>query len=186
MAEIANTLIGGPIASGTVSANLLDHEDQHLSAAAREMLWTIFAEIGRAWGNVERDSAGLRSSWLEFVEAKTNQPPSYIGEYVNAVSVVQELIEIFGHEEAFSLLFFANGIPAGPPLTRLAHAKTYVVDEFIRVQITASGFRGFASDRFSSNRSLNYPGFIRGSRYNERPTARLYQATTPADHAEKP
>ena len=69
-------------------------------------------------------------------------------------------------------------------MTRLAHVKRYVVDEFIVVQITASGFRGFANSTFSPNRPLNYTGFIRGSRYNERPMARLYTPGLTAGRAE--
>ncbi|HEY0312909.1 MAG TPA: hypothetical protein VGC56_10495 [Allosphingosinicella sp.] len=179
MAEITATLSDLPlstlpIANAAVEANLLDHEDDFLPGAAREKLWEIFVEIGRTWQNVRNDSAGLRSSWLEFVEAKTKSPPSYVGEYANGVSVMQELVGLLGREEAYRMLFFASGVPDKPPVTRLAHAKKYVVDEFIAVQITASGFRGFVDNEFSTNRPLNYAGFIRGSRYNERPTARLY------------
>lgn len=174
MTMAAATLADCPIAQSPVGEQLLDHEDMSFAASTREKLWEIFVEIGRAWGNVPQDSAGLRSSWLEFIESKTTQPPSYVGEYVNAVAVMQELVEELGRQQAYQQLFFASGVGAGPALTRLAHAKTFVVDEFIKVQITASGFRGFADKEFSTNRPLNYAGFIRGSRYNERPTARLY------------
>ena len=80
-----------PVANGRVDANLLDHEDDFLPGAARERLWEIFVEIGRAWDNVPNNSAGLRSSWLEFIHAKTKSPPCYVGEYANAISVIQEL-----------------------------------------------------------------------------------------------
>lgn len=173
-----------PVANGRVDANLLDHEDQFLPGAARERLWEIFVEIGRAWKNVKNDSAGLRSSWLEFIHAKTKSPPCYVGEYANAISVIQELTALLGREKAYQMLFFSSGVPDGPPVTRLAHLKKYVVDEFITVQITASGFRGFVDHERSTNRSLNYAGFIRGSRYNERPMARLYKPKAAAGTAE--
>jgi hypothetical protein len=174
-----------PISLSTVDANYLDHEDDFLPGVVREKLWEIFVEIGRAWGNVPDDSAGLRSSWLEFIEAKTTRSPSYVGEYANAVSVMQELVGAFGREWAYQQLFFNSGISAkDPPVTRLAHLKRYVVDEFIAVQITASGFRGFADNIFSPNRPLNYAGFVRGSRYNERPSARLYKPREAAGTAE--
>lgn len=176
MSTVAPALADCPIAMTAVGAQLLDHEDMALSASTREKLWEIFVEIGRTWGNVPQESAGLRSSWLEFIDCKTTRPPSYIGEYVNAVAVMQELVEVLGRATAYQLLFFASGVAPGPSLTKLAHLKTFVVDEFIKVQITASGFRGFASSIHSPNRSLNYAGFIRGSRYNERPAARLYKA----------
>jgi hypothetical protein len=180
MGDPADAVIGGPFSRGVVPAELLDHEDTVLSAATIEGLWTIFAEIGRCWDNIDEDSAGLRSSWLEFIHAKTTQPPSYVGEYCNAVSVVQELVELYG-QGAFGLLFFKSGVPDGPPTTRLAHAKRYVVDEFIRVQIVASGFRGFVKPR-----SYNYNGFIRGSRFNEQPRARLYQPQAVTTGRENP
>jgi hypothetical protein len=164
-----SSMIGGPLCRQPAPPGLIDPEDQILSAVGREALWQIFVKIGRFWRNIEEDSAGLRSSWLEFIQAKTREPPSYAGEYANAVSVVGELVALYG-KSAYPLLFLRNGIPPGPPTTRLAHAKQYVVDEFIRVQIVASGFRGFDQPT-----SLNYNGFIRGSRFNERSVARLYQ-----------
>jgi hypothetical protein len=185
MSEPLAKLLNCPIANSRADANFLDHEDSFLPGVVRERLWEIFVEIGRAWKNVPGDSAGLRSSWLEFIEAKTTRSPSYIGEYVNAVSVVQELVEVLGREAAFAGLFFNSGIAAGPPVTRLAHVKRYVVDEFIIVQITASGFRGFADSIYDTRRPLNYTGFIRGSRYNERPSARLYTPGIAAGTPEK-
>lgn len=168
MSDPVDAPIGGPLCRAVVPAELLDHEDSFLSEATLEGLWNIFLEIGRNWDNLDHDSAGVRSSWLEFVHAKTTQPPSYVGEYCNAVSVVRELAEFHG-AGAFARLLSESGVPEGPPTTRLAHAKRYVIDEFIRMQVVASGFRGFAAPR-----PLNYNGFIRGSRFNERPRARTY------------
>jgi len=179
MTSSTDTMIGGPICHGVIPATLLDHEDRVLSAAARQSLWALFVEIGRFWGNLDEDSASVHSSWLEFVEAKTTRSPSYIGEYVNAVSVVQELVGLHGRD-AFSLLFQKSGIPGGPPTTRLAHAKRYVVDEFIRMQVVAGGFKGFAQPA-----SLNYNGYIGGSRYNRLPRARLYTPAKDAQEKEK-
>lgn len=46
---------------------------------------------------------------------------------------MDELIEIYGAGNAYSLLFFKSGLPqqvdpAAPPMTRLAHAKKYVIE----------------------------------------------------------
>lgn len=156
-------MIGGAISHETVSAPLIDSEATSLADADRRALWELFVEIGRCWGNLEHDSAGGKSSWLEFIESKTQSPPSYIGEYRSAVTVVQELVAIYGREAAYTMLFLRSGIPPGPPTTRLAHAKRFVVDEFIRVQIVGGGFRGFGRPA-----PVNYNGFIAGSRYNRK------------------
>jgi hypothetical protein len=169
------TMIGGPICSNVVAATLIDTEDRVLTKVDKEILWDIFVEIGRCWENLPNDSAGVKSSWLEFIQAKTVDEPSYIGEYANAIAVVQELIALYGREKAFTLLFLRNGIPDGPPTTRLAHAKRYVIDEFIRVQIVASGFKGF-----NKPDPYNYNGYVGGSRYNRLPRVRAYIPTRAA------
>jgi hypothetical protein len=169
MANDYSNMIGGIICHMQVPPTLIDPEDKFLSPHQRDQLWGIFVEIGRCWRNLPEDSISVKSSWLEFIRAKTENEPSYVGEYANAIAVVQELVRMYGHQEAFSLLFLRNGIPDGAPVTRLAHAKQYVIDEFIRMQIVASGFRGFVKPT-----SLNYNGFVGGSRYNRLPRARLY------------
>jgi hypothetical protein len=141
---------------------LLVGEGQTLTDYERDALWRLFVYIGKCWKNVPKNSIGLKSSWLEFIAAKTETAPSYAAEYSNAVLIVDELIAHYGEADAFDRLFFNNGIQSGPPATALAHAKQYVVNEFIRVQIVASGFRGFGG----KNRGKNYNGFVRGSRYN--------------------
>lgn len=84
------------------------------------------------------ESSNLKSSWLDLIKAKTACAPNYTGEYTNAVYVVQELIDMYGEADAFTKLFLSNDIPPGPPTTRLAHAKRYVIDEFIKMQVMAS------------------------------------------------
>ena len=51
-------------------------------------------------------------------------------------------------------------------MTRLAHAKRYVINEFIIMQVMASGFKHFGGK--------NYAGYVKGSRYNEIPLVREY------------
>ena len=173
MTDDTGTLIGGTICHDLVPATRIDHEDKLLSRQERDELWKVFVEIGHCWRNLPDDSASVKSSWLEFIGAKTENEPSYTGEYTNAVSVVQELVGMYGREEAFRRLFLENGIPDGPPTTRLAHAKRYVVDEFIRVQVVAGGFKGFIAPG-----SLNYKGYVGGSRYNRTPRVRDFEPTT--------
>lgn len=174
MASDSEGMIGGSICHGKVEATRLDPEDKQLSHQDIDDLWAIFVEIGKCWGNLQDDSNSVKSSWLEFIQAKTQNEPSYVGEYSNVISVVQELVQMYGHENAFTLLFLKNGIPRGSPTTRLAHAKCFVIDEFIRVQIVASGFKGF-----SKPASYNYKGYVGGSRYNRLPRVRVYTPATP-------
>lgn len=170
MTEPVGQLIGGPISHGSVAANLLDHEDAALGPGEIDALWRIFVEIGRCWENLTDDSVSVKSSWREFIHAKTHDSPSYVGEYKNCIAVVQELVAIYGHDDAFQRLFLNNGIPEGPPTTRLAHAKQYVIDEFIRVQVVAGGFKGFVIPS-----PLNYKGYVGGSRYNLTSRVRAYR-----------
>ena len=171
-----DTMIGGRYCKAKLDPRLLPREGQALTPSEKERLWRIFQAIGTVWDDLHSsalDSANLKSSWLEFIEAKSNFEPSYVAEYSNAVSVVDELIEIFGETQAFEKLFLANGIPDGPPTTRLAHAKKYVVDEFIRVNIVASGFKSFGRP---DNHGRNYKGYIGGTRYNIRARVRDYES----------
>ena len=163
------TMIGGTVCHLTVPATLIDPEARLLTFYEREQLWDIFMEIGHAWNNIGEQSSSIKSSWLEFIQAKTQKEPSYVGEYANAIAVVQELEQMYGRPSAFEKLFFAHGIPDGPPTTRLAHAKTYVINEFIRVQIVAGGFKGFIKPT-----ALNYKGYVGGSRYNLTARVRAY------------
>ncbi len=149
--------IAGPFGAATIGPGMIVGEGQHLTDNERAGLWRLFQEIGRTWDCAKHDSLEVRSSWLEFVEAKSTVSPSYTGEYSNAVLVCDELVDLHG-DDAYRRLFFDAGIPPGPPMTRLAHAKRFVVDEFITVQIVAGGFKSFGD--------LNYKGFVGGSRFN--------------------
>jgi hypothetical protein len=166
MADSAGTPIGGAYCLAALSPGLLVGEGQRLTAYERESLWRLFVEIGRCWDDVLEDSANLKSSWLEFVEARTTTAPSYVAEYANAVAVIDELRQLYGERNAYTLLLLRSGVPDGPPATSLAHAKRYVVDEFIRVNVVASGFKSFGG--------RNYNGYIEGSRYNTKPRVRAY------------
>ena len=143
--------------------------------------------IGHTWKNAYRDSAGLKSSWLEFVSEKTVIRPSYVAEYLNAIAVVAELVSLYGEADAFDRLFLRNGLPVaqnGRPVldSRLAHAKHFVVDEFIRVQIVAGGFRNFVQPDWPTIETaytLNYNGFIAGSRFSRLRPARHYEQPRP-------
>jgi hypothetical protein len=159
------------------TSELLLAEPRELAAAEMEQLWVLFHAIGEYWKNTTDDSAGQRSSWTEFVILRATQRPSYVTEYENALKVIAELQAEFG-DDAFHTLFQHKLKEKDKPQTRLDHAKKFVVDEFIRMQIVAGGFRGFGSDTDGKNRAklrpLNYNGFVRGSRYNRLVQVRAY------------
>lgn len=181
MTKNKNSVIGGDYCNSPLAPQLLPVLGQKLTPGERHSLWMLFQAIGYCWNTPNKyhpDSSTLKSSWLEFIEAKTNSDPSYIAEYSNAVLVIDELKEING-EEAYEILFLEYKIPeidigTNPnkprmmPLitTRIAHTKKFVIDEFIRVAITAGGFKSFGGK--------NYKGYIGGSRFTLRPRVRAF------------
>jgi len=192
---MTNAMIGGEICKQPLASGLLAAEPRRLTRVEIDGLWRIFVAIGRVWKNTVHDSAGLKSSWLEFLTARTMIRPSYVAEYMNALDVVAELIDMYEETKAFENLFLDNGkprdkegAPLGKPLdkdgapmkldTRLAHAKHFVVDEFIRVQIVAGGFRNFirpVEPEIRPENIVNYNGFISGSRFNRIKPVRPYE-----------
>ncbi len=160
-----------------VGLGQLPAEPRELAAAEMEQLWELFHAIGEYWENTTNNSVGQRSSWTEFVILRATRAPSYIAEYENALKVIDELEKKFG-DEAYRKLFQHKLKDKEKPRTRMDHAKEFVVDEFIRMQIVAGGFRGFGSDLKGKNRAklrpLNYNGFVRGSRYNRLVQVRAY------------
>lgn len=171
-------LIGGLVSKEALPPKLIEAKPRALTASERWRLWPILVQIGKQWGNLGYGSAAIRSSWLEFLDAKTTKEPSYVGEYVNALNVIRELRDLYGEDEAYHRLFFDNGIPSGDPTTRVAHVKRFVVDEFIKMQVVAGGFRGFVHpDDRAMGEIVNYNGFVGGSRFNR--IRRVRSATPP-------
>jgi hypothetical protein len=150
---------------------LLERE-QRLTGIEQQELWELFVAIADAWA-IE-DVELLKSGWLDFVAAKTSTSPSYSTEYSNAASVIAELKDVY-KESAYAMLFFKSGVSGGSPTTRLAHAKQFVVDEFIRVQVLLGGFKSFVSHE--QRQQANYNGYMAGSRYNRLARVRAYERT---------
>lgn len=181
---MTTTIIGGEVCRQRLTSALLPSEPRALTQTEIAGLWRIFVAIGTIWENTVYDSAGLKSSWLEFLTQKTRIQPSYVAEYVNALVVVEELRAMYS-TEAFAKLFLDNGLPRdsmGCTMialdTRLGHAKHFVVDEFIRVQIVAGGFRNFIRPQTAGIRAennVNYNGYISGSRFNRIKPVRPYE-----------
>lgn len=156
-------LIGGPYCAEGLDPTLLQAPPAPLTAECRDELWKLFSAIDAHWrpARARDNSPGMRSSWLEFVTLRAEKAPSYVAEYENAANVLAELSGMYG-KNAYAKLFFEIGPVKENPRTRLEHCKCYVVNEFIKVYIVASGFRRFGG----KNRAMNYNGFIRGTRYN--------------------
>jgi hypothetical protein len=170
--------IGGVVCAQPLRPALLPADPRHPTESEVEGLWRAFVAIGEAWQNTTHESAGLRSSWLDFLIQKCTTRPSYIGEYVSALEVFDELVAIHTEAQAFPVLFFESGVDTmAPPLTRLAHAKQYVINEFIRVQIVIGGFKNFITPdptELRPDEIVNHRGFIAGSRYNRVKPVRVY------------
>jgi hypothetical protein len=133
-----------------------------------ERLWSVFVAISDAWGDRHTDVKAQRSQWLEFLQLRTRQAPSYLEEYRNAVRVIDAL-EAAHPGQAMKTALFASGVkPEDAPTTSLAHFKRYVVDEFIRVWLATGGFRSFGGG--------NYNGYISGSRFAVQPPYRFLPA----------
>ncbi len=160
--------IGGGVSKAQVEPGLIPAESNILTERQRDRLWELLIEIGQNWRTRRGayDTANLRSSWLEFIDAKTSYEPSYVGEYINAAEVLNELIDMYGRDAAYSKLFFESGIEPGSTDTRIGHLKRFVVDEFIRMHITAGGHKSFGGE--------NYHGYLGGSRYTRTPRVRAY------------
>ncbi len=171
-------MIGGFVCNENISSGLIFAEGQDLTYENKEALWKIFEAIGENWFNTIYESNNQRSSWYEMIKAKTENAPNYTGEYVNAIYVLNELYQQYGEKEAFHKLFFESEVDNNaPPTTRLAHCKIYVVNEFIRVQITAGGFKSWG-EKNGGEQARNYHGFLGGTRYNRIPSVRAYEPNT--------
>jgi len=171
-----------PVCQILVGIEKIACEPAVLTSEQIDKLWILFEQIGKNWKDVHNDSKSLKSSWLEMVKVKTESSPSYYAEYVNAIKVIDELINCYGEEQAFKWLFFEYKIP---PLlknldlsTLLSHCKYYVVDEFIRMYVLAGGFKYFGNKDSSNGQPIvqgvNYKGFIKGGRQSNYPLVRTY------------
>lgn len=160
-------MIGGKICHQAVPADQLttDTEPRPTANEFIQSLWPLFAAIGQSWKTSSSYSSEMKSRWREFITEKVLGEPSYAAEYANALEVLAELEGMFG-AQLYQKLFFENGVPDGPPVTRLAHMKRFVVDEFIRVHVASGGFRSFGAE--------NYRGWVSGSRVSAHSPYRTY------------
>ena len=81
MPDDQTELIGGSFCHAKLDPRLIPQEAQELTQYERNQLWKLFQKIGYCWNNLyykNADSSNLKSSWLEFVDAKTNNEPTYL------------------------------------------------------------------------------------------------------------
>lgn len=178
----------GPISQVLIGNEQVSCTPQKLSEQHVEQLWTIFEQIGENWKDTYNQSKNLRSSWLEMIKVKTESHPSYYAEYINAITVMQELSNIYGEDKAYKQVFFEYQVPTSADnpkehdlSTLLAHCKHYVINEFIRMQVLAGGFKHFGGESNQNEfnkaikvKGVNYKGFIKGSRYAHHSLVRTY------------
>lgn len=160
-----------PFSLSPLPGQMLVTTEQVLSKIELEMLWKLFVAISNEW-RIENVMA-QRSGWLEFVAVKMESSPDFTAEYSNAASVVEELLSVYGDPAGYRMLLIDHGIAPGPPQTRVAHAKRFVVDEFIRVQIVLGGFKSFVDP--AERDEVNYRGYMGGSRYQRLRPVRRYR-----------
>lgn len=156
-------MIGGPLSHQELSNRGLWSSPSSLKPEEIECLWKLFVAISETWGNAEVNPLHQRSQWLEFLQVKTEKPPSYVEEYRNAILVLEELEHMYG-AAAWNKLFFEHGVEKGQLTTRIAHFRVFVVEEFIKVWLTTGGFKVFGAG--------NYNSYVSGSRFAVRPPYR--------------
>jgi hypothetical protein len=125
-----------------------------LDQATVDGLWELFIAICDRWKNVP-DPDAMRSRFGTFLSNRIEQDPRYLLEYQRAVEVVAELRQEKGRAGAYEFLLTDPGAGANPPNTRLQHARQYVSNEFITLQLSLGAFQAFSG-------ATNYPGYIRG------------------------
>ncbi|HYT88618.1 MAG TPA: hypothetical protein VEL76_07905 [Gemmataceae bacterium] len=169
-------MLGATISNQELPPYLLPSNTGHLSALEVEGLWEVFVHIGQTWGAVGADPLYQRSQWLEFLQVKTEEAPSYLEEYRSALAVLAELREVHS-DGMWQKLFFEHGTTS-PPTTRLAHLRTFVVEEFIKVWLTSGGFKTYGAG--------NYNSYVSGSRFAVRPPYRRMpsESQTPSPQTE--
>lgn len=137
-----------------------------LSEGQVAILWDLFTGINNHW-DLKYSVGLLRSRWLDMLEARRAELPDYTAEYINAAEVFDAMRQALGKEQAIAIFYGETNVQSkNKATTKLAHAKFYVGNDFIRCFIACGGFRGFVE------KARNYAGFMGGSRFREWPPVR--------------
>ena len=117
----------------------------------KDALWSVFDHIGERWRNAAFNEVA-RTEFDHILDLKTSRTPSYLAEYVSAVNLLGASAAWMGNAgSAVGALFDDVGVDGSPQ----RHAHTYIVSEFIRLQVAFGGFRKWGY--------VNYPGYAGGS-----------------------
>jgi hypothetical protein len=112
-------------------------------------MWHIFAHIGQRWQNAA-DSTVTAGRLKGIVDLKTNHTPAYYTEYTSASTLLRQLIGRLGSLDAALQHMFTHTGTEGDPQW---HASTYVISEFIQLQVALGGFRKWDYVNY-----IGYPG----------------------------
>jgi hypothetical protein len=157
---------------------ILPSPGKPLSEDQIRLLWRLFTGIAEHWELLEDpedvashrpwDIGLMRSRWLDMLEARSSGDPDYRGEYINAVRVFESLVRDLGSEDLAIAKIYGETKVTRPAeaTTRIAHAKYFVINDFIKCFMIAGGFRRFVKP------ARNYPGYMGGSRFREWPPVR--------------
>lgn len=146
-----------------IGPDQLHVDEDALSDTELATLWDVLPAIEMAW-QLEQVAFQLKSQWKDLIAARSREPNSYFAEFKNAAAVLAELSSL-GPAEFADLVFFRTIVrQPSQVVTRLDHAKFFVINDFIRFLILSGGFKQFGA--------RNYSGFMGGSRFTDTPPVR--------------
>lgn len=132
-----------------LSATLLPVED-----LVFESMWELFTKIGTHWKNMN-DPSPFKSRLFGFMLNRIKLDPLYGQYYSSTRTVINELKEKLGEEQAYLFLFTDGEVNIPPPETLIAIARQKVANEFMALQLSLGGFKAFGA--------RNYNGYIGGA-----------------------
>jgi hypothetical protein len=146
-----------------------------LAESQKAHLWELFKTLGAIWAftNVSREEL------LMVVDLKTMTAPSYLAEYERAIDLYEVRRDTMGPTGTVQAMLKGSPLeksacralsldPSDPEdratiRLRIAHAREFVLAEFIRLYLSRGAFKQFGLSR--------YPGYLAGNEpYRTSPT----------------
>lgn len=113
-------------------------EEKFPDSAVLESMWILFVEIGK-FRKIHFKSRKMKSSFEAFITTRIRYYPFYLDEYKNAAEVMDKLINELGRAKGFKKLFTDLSANIPPPVTKLARARQWVVNEFNFLLLVLTG-----------------------------------------------